>query len=146
MTDEPYNAGDRADVREADKLSRIAQRQDLDVTRDIMRTTAGRAWMHRKLTACHIYQTTATPGDAFATYFNEGQRNIGLMLNAEILTACPDEFILMLKEANERDLTHDTTRRNRKAGNGNGIDTSGGNFVNYNEPVGDGDEAVEREH
>ncbi len=144
MTD--YDASDRADVKEADKASRVLERQNLDVTRDIMRTAAGRAWMYRKLEACHIYQTTATPGDAFATYFNEGQRNIGLMLNAEILTACPDEFILMLKEANERDLTSDTTRRNRKAGNGNGIDTSGGNFVNYDEPVGDGDEAVEREH
>lgn len=146
MNDEPYNAAERTDVREADKASRLSDRQDLDVTRDIMRTTFGRAWMYRKLTACHIYQTTATPGDAFATYFNEGQRNIGLMLNAEILAACPDEFILMLKEANERDISSDTTRRNRKARNGNGEDIAGSNFVNYDEPARDGSEAVERDN
>ena len=145
MTDDPYNASERTDVREADKAARLAQRQDLDITRDIMRTAAGRQWMYRKLALCHVHATTFT-GQALHSAFAEGERNIGLMLEAEILLACPDDFILMIKEANERDITGDITRRNRKRANGDDASNGGGNYVNYDERVdAAGDAEVERD-
>jgi hypothetical protein len=36
------------------------------------------------------------------TAFNEGQRNIGLMLNAAILDHCPEQWAVMQREATEK--------------------------------------------
>lgn len=127
MTDE-YDPTDRADIREAEKLAKVQEKQDLGVVRDIMRTTAGRAWMFRKLAACHVYQTTFS-ANALNSAFMEGERNVGLMLNSEVLLASTDDFILMLRENNERDATIDAARRNRKRDNG--ADDTNRNFVDY---------------
>jgi hypothetical protein len=59
-------------------------------------TRDGREWMYDKLSRCHIYNTSFVVGDPHSTAFQEGERNIGLLLLAEIP---PDVYALMLKEA-----------------------------------------------
>jgi hypothetical protein len=37
----------------------------------------------------------------------EGQREIGLRLLMDIMGACPDNYVLMMRESNERQSVHD---------------------------------------
>lgn len=53
-----------------------------------------------------------------AMAFNEGQRNIGLTMLADILEVCPDKLPLMMKEAkeveHERKVAADAERERRR--------------------------------
>lgn len=98
-----YNAGDRKSVRSAEKASRLSERERMDFTRQMMSTTQGRSWASSFLVRCHIFATSFTP-DALATAYAEGERNIGLLVLNDIMQACPDQYILMMRESNERHL------------------------------------------
>jgi hypothetical protein len=63
---------------------------------------------------CHIFSTTFTPSPTSAA-FNEGQRNVGLRLLNDIMSACPDHYVLMMRERNERDAARDTRSDARDA-------------------------------
>jgi hypothetical protein len=56
----------------------------------------GREWMYEKLTSCHIWAPCHVPGDPYSTAFQDGERNAGLRLLADIP---PDALALMLTEA-----------------------------------------------
>lgn len=131
---EPFNAADRGDVREVEKISRATARTDDDVLRGIMRTPAGRGWMFRRLAVCHLHEVTFV-GDALKSAFLEGERNIGLMFQADILRVCPDEFIQMMRESNERSLAHDAARNNRRRAAADEPDLT--NFVDYTDTGAD---------
>ena len=142
-----YNATERSDIKVAQAAVKLADRQDDEVLLSIMRGTAGRAWMFRLLAACHIHQTTFS-GDALLGAFKEGERNIGLLLETNLLRVCPDSYISMMREAHARSLTDDTRRRRNRNGNDDAADLS--NFVDYSAADGNvsaepGDEAVERD-
>ena len=66
-----------------------------------MSTPAGRRFMWRLLEKTGMYRTSFTGNST--TFFNEGQRNIGLMMNALILQACPEQYLAMLNEAKAKD-------------------------------------------
>lgn len=146
-----YNATERSDIRIAEAAARVASREDDSVIFELMRTPSGRAWMHRRLAVCQVHSTTFT-GDALTSAFKEGQRNIGLMFESDLLRVCPDEYITMMREAHGRTIVADTNRRrNRNSGDDNAGITS--NLVRYDEsiradfaePAGGGDAQVERE-
>lgn len=142
-----YDASDRADVKANATAARLAQRSDDEVVRTIMRSVQGRQWINNLLARCHLYESTFCD-DALRTAFSEGERNIGLMLQATIVRTSPDELILMMREAHARDITTDLTRRNRRNGNADSdVDTR--DFVDYAATIADansgGDEAVDRE-
>lgn len=141
-----YNATERSDIKVAQAAAKVADRQDDEVLVSIMRGTPGRAWMFRLLAACHIHQTTFTT-DARLSAFKEGERNIGLMLENNLLRVCPDQYITMMKEAHGRSLTDDTRRRRNRNASDDPTDLS--NFVDYaadqSDAVDNGDEAVERD-
>lgn len=143
MTDD-YNATERSDIKVAQAAAKLADREDDVVLRGLMRTGSGRGWMFRLLAACHIHQTTFT-GNALLGAFKEGERNIGLMLETNLLRVCPDEFITMMREAHARNLTDDTRRRRNRSATDDGPDLS--NFVDYaaTADASAGDEAVERD-
>lgn len=69
-------------------------RQDL-VT--VMSSVEGRRLMHKLLARTGIYRCSFN-GQSNATIFNEGARNQGLMLLADIQSAAPGSYITMLKE------------------------------------------------
>lgn len=109
MTDVPYNAGEPKHVKAARKAAREAQRDQDTFLQTIMSSTVGRRWMYDKLVGCHIFSTSHT-GNALNTAFAEGERNIGLGFLNDIMQACPDYYIVMMREANDRSVIADTRR------------------------------------
>lgn len=78
------------------------RRNELQDIREIMAFKKGRRFMWRMLEATHIFQPIFDLQNAVMA-FNEGQRNIGLMLMADIQEASPEKYTLMMKEAKEQD-------------------------------------------
>lgn len=106
-----YNAGDRKDVRKAEKAARLSAVQRQSAVSGIMSVTGGRHWMHDVLVSCHCFATTFAI-DPHASAFNEGQRSIGLLLLADIMSASADNYVLMMREANEREKTQEAREGN----------------------------------
>lgn len=104
-----YNASDTRMIRAAQKRSKTDRALDDGVLTMIMTTPNGRAWMWRLIARCHAFKTPYT-GDDAATNFQLGEQNIGLELIADLLRACPDQFIFMMREANDGGRTDDDNR------------------------------------
>lgn len=96
-----YNAGDRKDIRRAEKEAQVAERQRLLYLHSAMASAQGRAWFHDLLEFCRIFSDPFT-GDALVEAYNKGQRNVGLKIFADILSECPDQYLTMMREANDR--------------------------------------------
>lgn len=75
------------------------EKERLDVVAAIMATPAGRAWIWSELVAARIFVTTFVSGDPMASAFQEGERNRGLALLAQIMKAAPENYMLMAHEA-----------------------------------------------
>lgn len=69
----------------------------------VMSDPAGRRFIHRQLTKAHIWATTYIPGDTHQTAFNEGARNRGLKLLADIMEVAAAQYALMIEEAKHVD-------------------------------------------
>lgn len=112
-----YNAGERKDVRRAEKASAIVAAAAAEAIRQIMSTTSGRLWMYTRLESAHIFATTFNP-DPYISTFAEGQRSEGLKLLADIMLYCPEQYVTMTQEANVRN----TVSERSSGPNGNGRD------------------------
>lgn len=105
MTDQAagYDAGDRAHVSERQKKRRLrAERADADLLW-LMNQREGRRFVGRLLQSCHLYETSfAGPGSSNgATFFREGERNVGLQVLADITRLCPDLYARMLGDSRD---------------------------------------------
>ena len=98
-----YNAAERKDVREAAKAARLHDSNRLEIVRGIMSLPAGRHYIYSLLASCHVFASTFS-GNALQSAFSEGERNVGLRLLADIMSACPERYLLMIQERNARDL------------------------------------------
>lgn len=84
------------------------RRRDDIVLQEIMDTAGGRDWMYRKLEAGHIYGAAADLGglnrqaDPFVTYFLAGERNFANLLLMDLQHACPEQYLTMITEQNEK--------------------------------------------
>ena len=96
-----YNAASRKDIRRAEKDARQAEVLHLEWLRTAMSTSNGRAWFYNLLEACHLFADPFT-GSALTEAYLKGERNVGLRLFSDIIAHCPDDYILMMKEANGR--------------------------------------------
>ena len=96
-----YDASNRKDIRAAEKAAAIAERNRINYLAAAMSTTQGRVWFYDLLEFCHVFADPFT-GNALAEAYSKGERNVGLRIFADILTHCPDSYILMVKEANGR--------------------------------------------
>lgn len=101
-----YNAAERRDVRRAEKSEKLWSKDRAELLRRIMGGAPGRRWTLEILEACHVFGTTFT-GDALSSAFSEGERNVGLRILADVMSACPDQYIQMMREKNARDSTPD---------------------------------------
>src|SRR5258705_4013946 len=88
---------EKAATARARKAILTRRLEDEAVIRGVMCTPAGRRWFHDKLASCSVGTTPWNP-DPYATSFNCGQQNVGLMLLAELMAAAPNEYIQMMKE------------------------------------------------
>lgn len=85
-------------LAKAQREARIRENEFRTVVQGIMSVRAGRQWVLRILTEwCSIASTPFT-SDPAATAFNCGQQNIGLRLQADVIEAAPNDYLLMLKE------------------------------------------------
>jgi hypothetical protein len=96
---EMFNAADPAAVdKKRRKAGRVEDRR-LTAFKAVMATREGRRYVWWLLDQCGVFRTSFTGNSA--TFFNEGQRNVGLMLIADINAACPEQYIVMLDEARD---------------------------------------------
>ena len=63
----------------------------------IMENRRGRRFVWRLLSKAGIYRSSFTGNST--TFFQEGMRNIGLMIVHDIHEVCPDQYSVMVKEA-----------------------------------------------
>lgn len=96
----PYDANDPAAVAEAKKQAQYARDAQLDDIRAVLALPEGRRLVWRLLEHCKVFESTFTSnGSQFA--FNEGARNVGLFMLAEVTAADAQVFVTMLKESKQ---------------------------------------------
>lgn len=104
-----YDAGDRKSVRRAEKAAKLVAEAERSTILLVMSSTSGRQWAWEFLSACHIYNDPFS-GHALTEAHSKGERNAGLRLLAQINSACPDLYIQMMREANERSTAAEHSR------------------------------------
>lgn len=99
-----YNASERKDVRKAEKEAKFQEGQRREVMVSIMSVGPGRAWIWDILISCHVFASSYT-NDPYRTAFYEGERNVGLRLLNDVMGSSPDQYVQMVKEANDRHIS-----------------------------------------
>ena len=95
------DASDRKQVRKAEKAAKAQEKQREGVVHNLMSTIAGRAFVHDILHSTGVFVPTFNL-NGLAMANNEGQRLVGLRFLTEINNNCPDKYVLMIREYNER--------------------------------------------
>lgn len=93
------NAGNPEAVKEARLKTSDRRDREIDDLRVVMSTVQGRRVINRIMEFCGMFRTSFT-GNSY-TFFNEGQRNVGLFLYGE-LQEVPDLYLDMIAEAKKR--------------------------------------------
>lgn len=94
---DPFDLRGQEQAREeAQKLADNEERTEIEDLKWVMSNKRGRRFVWRLMERTGLYRTSFTGNST--TFFNEGQRNIGLFLVSEIHEACPDQYTLMVKE------------------------------------------------
>lgn len=103
----PYDASNRKDIRRAEKDAKLDETLRIDFLRAAMSTSQGRAYFYSELEFCHLFADPFT-GSALLEAYRKGERNVGLRTFADLLAHCPDYYIQMVKEANDRRTARDS--------------------------------------
>lgn len=91
------NAGDAAAVGKQKRDARSVRKQELADFRAVLKTQPGRRLIWRLLEKAGIFRTSFTGNST--TFFNEGMRNMGLIVMADLNEACPEMYQVMVNEA-----------------------------------------------
>ncbi len=90
------NASDPQQIAEVEGKARRKRDQDNADLISVMETHAGRRFVWRILESAGLYKLSYTGNSE--TFFNEGQRNIGLKLLSDLLKVAPEEYVRMTQE------------------------------------------------
>lgn len=139
MSAEQRNASQIKDVRKAEKRAKLIETERVEGLRHLVSTYGGRLWLWRQMEAANVFSQTFT-GEALPTAFNEGRRAAGLGQLADLMLHCPDVFLQMMKENNERNLTDSaiTDAADRIATGGHPVRAD--NAADDNTPAGSADD------
>ncbi|MDT3597021.1 MULTISPECIES: Bbp19 family protein [Cronobacter] len=77
---------------------KIREERDVADIRAVMGTESGRRVIWRVLSQGKPFSTTFA-GDPYVTAFNEGQRNMAVVLMTHVMTCCPELYLKMADEA-----------------------------------------------
>lgn len=91
------NASDEKQVKDASIKEKIGREREIADMQSVLATVQGRRFIWRYLEFCGIFQTSFSPSGS-QTFFNEGQRTVGLKLMADITEANDEALILMMRE------------------------------------------------
>ena len=97
----PLDLANQKTVRDLEKLAKATAGMDAATIAHIMSTQSGRAYIWRKLDDCHVFGSIIND-NPLRLAFNEGKRHAGLAIFDEVTRYCLDDFVLMMREANER--------------------------------------------
>jgi len=95
--DRPEDIGDARDVSARKKRAAAAREAYLETLRTLMGGPVGRAFIFEILSRCHLGQNLFNR-DALIMAHNCGEHNIGNSLLIDISVACPDSYMVMMKE------------------------------------------------
>jgi hypothetical protein len=113
------SASDRKDIRRAEKDAKLQATQDAEtICKIVMGDPFGRAWMWRLLSQAHIFEPNLIPDIRLSSIW-DGERNFGLRLLADIMLHCPELYLQMTREANDRHNSDDRNARRTSIDNAN---------------------------
>jgi len=101
-TETPYNAGDAQAVAKRQKSQKTRELQKKAALRKIMGDPEGRMWMWDLLGRCGAFQLSFSR-EALIMAFNEGRRDVGNHLIAEITRLNPELYMRMVNENQEKE-------------------------------------------
>lgn len=90
------NIADKQQVEESEKRLKFNLQQEERDFVDIMKTPHGRRFIHGLIGFCGVFKSSYTGNSA--TFYNEGQRNVGLMIMSKINEHCPELYVTMINE------------------------------------------------
>ena len=90
------NASDPQQVAEIEGKAKRKREQDAVDLFAVMSTHEGRRFVWRILESAGLYRLSYTGNSE--TFFNEGQRNVGLKLLSELQKVTPEEYLRMTQE------------------------------------------------
>jgi len=93
------NAADPEQVEKAKEKVETRDEQKINDIREVLGTRRGRRYFWGLLEWCGIFKTSNS--DEHQIFFNEGMRNVGLKLLADVNEAAPEVYNLMLRESKE---------------------------------------------
>jgi hypothetical protein len=83
-----YNAADEEGVKSRKRKDESARDRELHDLRTLMQSIEGRRFIWRLLDRAGVFRTSFTGNST--TFFNEGQRNMGLIVLADVHEACAE--------------------------------------------------------
>lgn len=99
------NAASAKQVERARLKESFNDRQFMLDLRSVLDLSAGRRILWWLLDAAGVYRSSFTGNST--TFFNEGRRDLGLLLLGRITECNPEALILMMQESKKREETHD---------------------------------------
>jgi hypothetical protein len=95
------NAADPKQVQDAEKRVKRGRERELEDMRLLLDLPPARRFMWRFLEDCGVFRSSWDP--TARIHFNEGRRDIGLKLLAEITEAAPEALLKMMNEARQKE-------------------------------------------
>lgn len=107
MTDKAktFNASDEDQVKTRKRKDERERDRELADIRLVMSSVEGRRFVWRLLEKAGVFRTSFTGNST--TFFNEGMRNMGLMVLGDVHEACASEYIVMMNESKEGNGSND---------------------------------------
>lgn len=93
------NAANRRKVEAASRQERAARAAELQAVSNVMATPPGRAFVHRLLTMTGAERELPFSPNAMTLARDAGTQSVGYWLLAEIRQACPEQELVMRREA-----------------------------------------------
>jgi hypothetical protein len=92
-----YRVTDNEGAKEHEERAKIIKDMRLNDLASIVNTEEGRRWIYSIIERCHVFQPVMT-GNSY-TFFNDGMRQVGLMVIAELAGVDPELFGKMYAES-----------------------------------------------
>lgn len=93
------DASDPRQVGERQKSAKLRELRRVNGLKKVLEQPDSRLWLWDLLTFCGISRTSFTGNST--TFFNEGQRNVGLKVQADMVKNFPEQYINLLKEGEQ---------------------------------------------
>lgn len=92
-----YNAADEESVKTRKRKDEQVRDREMHDMRTVMSSAEGRRFIWRLLEKAGVFRTSFTGNST--TFFNEGMRNMGLVVLADVHEACAEQYIVMMNES-----------------------------------------------